>query len=373
MGKLFGPGARVVSVIAQIVIMLSITALQYVAGGSILTVILPKVFPTLTHGMLMSAVIFVLITLIGGYWASGLSNLISVAVIYIGIIAALIGAISLFGGWGEISAALPPVVPAPTHAGWMDFVGGIGLATVIGYVTVMVTQAVGVQATIQIGFASKSAKTAKLGMTIGGILILPAGFLCSMFGIMAAAKFPGIKASLALPTVVNQLNPALAGLFLAALWAADISTAVGLLMGCSTLMLQDVVKKIVKVDPKHEMVLSRAGVLFTALLAFILSLTVVGILRTITTALAICSVYAIFLFCNFYCPKVLKKAHGFPMILVALLLWVVWSYFPGMAPVKAAFKNQLVYLEYLVMIVMLIVIALFAKKPANILKETEKD
>jgi SSS family solute:Na+ symporter len=88
MGMMFGPATRLISVICQLLVMISITALQYVAGGAILTALLPDVF-TFTQGMMASALIFITITVVGGYWASGLTNIINVVAIYIGIIVAL--------------------------------------------------------------------------------------------------------------------------------------------------------------------------------------------------------------------------------------------------------------------------------------------
>ena len=52
-----------------------ITSLQYMAGGAILSSLLPNIF-TFKTGMIMSAVVFIGITLIGGLWSSGLEALI---------------------------------------------------------------------------------------------------------------------------------------------------------------------------------------------------------------------------------------------------------------------------------------------------------
>ena len=97
MGAAFGPKARLVGVVAQLLIMMTITALQYVAGGAILASMLPGLF-TLKTGMIASAAVFIAITLTGGYWASGLTNVVNVVIIYVGIFAALWGGVRGFGG-----------------------------------------------------------------------------------------------------------------------------------------------------------------------------------------------------------------------------------------------------------------------------------
>ena len=76
--------ARVLGVIGQLVIQVVITSLQYVAGGAILLVAAARGLSRFRTGMLVTAVVFVGITLIGGFWAAGLTNVINVIVIYVG-------------------------------------------------------------------------------------------------------------------------------------------------------------------------------------------------------------------------------------------------------------------------------------------------
>ena len=355
MGLMFGPRTRFLSVITQLLVMISITALQYVAGGSILTALLPDVF-TFTQGMVASAVIFILITVVGGYWASGLTNIINVVAIYIGIIAALWQTIKQSGGISVIKASLPAAGP------WTDLIGGLGLATVTAFVVVMVTMAISTQAVAQISFAARSEDTARRGLVIGGLLILPAGFLCAWFGIIAAAQYPGLEnPAMALPVLVSQLTPLVGGLFLAALWAADVSTAVGLLMGCSTLVLEDVVKKVTgPMGPSREMIVSRLVVLLVSLLSFALALTVVGILKTITTALAVTTSFTLLIMAGIYFPQFCRRAAGFWVVLASLLLWVVWTYFPSLR-----IGPELIYVEWVVCGAIFIFCALFCKEPAG--------
>ena len=356
MGIMFGPSSRLLGVIIQLLVMISITSLQYVAGGAILTALLPDIF-TFQQGMIASAVIFIGITVVGGYWASGLTNIINVIVIYIGIIAALIGATTSLGGFSAIKATLP----AGGH--WFERVSGMGTAIVTAWMVVMVTQCFSTQAIAQISFAAKDEKTARNGFLIGGILILPAGFLCSLFGIMAAAKFPGLpNAALALPTIVSQLSPLVGGIFLAGLWAADVSTAVGLLMGCSTLVIQDVWKQLYTkpVSARSELLISRAIVLGVSLLSFLLALSVVGILKTLTTALAITTSFSLLIMANIYVPHLCKKASGFWILLASLLLWIMWTYVPSLR-----IGPHLIYLEWVVCFAIFTICAIICKEPAG--------
>ncbi|MDL2307628.1 sodium:solute symporter family protein [Desulfovibrio sp. OttesenSCG-928-C06] len=356
MGAMFGGKTRLLSVICQLLVILSITALQYVAGGAILTALLPDLF-TMKQGMIASAAIFILITLIGGYWASGLTNLINVVMIYLGIIVALWQALGKAGGMEVVTASLP------VSDVWLDPVSGMGIATVCAFVVVMCTMAVSNQAVSQISFAARDGRTARRGFLIGGILVLPAGFLCAIFGIIAAALYPNLESpAMALPMLVTQLTPLVGGIFLAALWAADVSTAVGLLMGCSTLVMEDVVKKACRkpLGQKSEVLVSRLVVLGVSLAAFVLALTVVGILKTLTTALAMTTSFTLLIIAGLYFPRLCRKAAGLPIVAASLLLWVVWTYFP-----QWRIGPELIYMEWIVCGGIFLLCALICKEPAG--------
>lgn len=116
--------------------MLCITSLQYVAGGSILHALMPDIF-SMQGGMITSAIVFVGITAIGGLWSSGLSNILSVTVIYLGIIYSLIRILIRDGGISGINAALPAA-----DFNWFSPMGGLSFAVLMGWIIVMTTQAI---------------------------------------------------------------------------------------------------------------------------------------------------------------------------------------------------------------------------------------
>lgn len=337
MGRLYGRKARFVGALAQILVLMVITSLQYVAGGAILTAILPAVF-TFKTGMIATALLFVGIAFIGGYWAGGISNILNVVVIYVGIIAALIAATGQFGGWDNVVAALPPDRP------WFDWTAGAGVAVIAAWMVVMLTQAFSLQAVSQIAFAAKDAPTARRGFILGGIIILPAGFLCALFGVLAAAQFPHLEnAAMALPTLATAINPLIGGLFLAGLWAADISTAVALLLGSSTLVVEDIVKSLLPETSwrGREMFLSRTVILIVSLGTFFLALTAADILRTVTTALAITASFTLLILSRLLVPSLCRRANGFWTIATSLLVWLLWTFVPSFR-----ITPHIVYLEW---------------------------
>lgn len=110
----------------------------------------------------------------------------------------------------------------------------------------MTTQAITAQGPVQIACGAKSAKEARKGFILGGLLIFPIGFLSAILGLAAKAQFPDINPTLALPQIIMSLDPFSSGMTLAALWAADVSTACTILLGAGTLISQDVFKRFIK-------------------------------------------------------------------------------------------------------------------------------
>ena len=185
---------RVIGVFGQLTLQIVIISVQYIAGGAILSSLLPDVFSFKT-GMFITAVVFVGITLIGGFWAAGLTNIINVILIYAGVILGAVMAVGKIGGWGELAAKLPP-----GHSGFN--LGAVGGGLIIAWFIVMCTMTFSVQSVVQISFAAKDSASARKGFIIGGLIILPVGFISSVIGLSATILHPGIIPTEALPRTV---------------------------------------------------------------------------------------------------------------------------------------------------------------------------
>ena len=104
--RLFNRFDGIVSSVIQVVVAFGINALQAIAGGAILTALLPQYF-NMTNGVIISALVFTAIALFGGYMGATLTNVINVAMIYLGVIAGFIAALNNGGGWEHITLSLP--------------------------------------------------------------------------------------------------------------------------------------------------------------------------------------------------------------------------------------------------------------------------
>jgi SSS family solute:Na+ symporter len=318
----YNVSGRVVGVIGQLVLQVVITSLQYVAGGAILSSLLPEVFSFQT-GMLVTAIVFVGITLIGGFWAAGITNIINVTFIYAGVVLGAIMAVAKVGGIGDIVSKLPP-----QHPGFD--LGAIGWGLIIAWFVVMCTTAFSVQSIAQISFAARDGQSARKGFIMGALIILPIGFVSALIGVAAAVLHPGIVPTEALPRMVLSLSPFVAGIILAGLWAADVSTASALLIGSATLVVGDLVKRFVApdLDEKGERVVSRISVLALSVVTYILAVSVSGILKTLLIGLTLTTAYTLLTLMTIFWPQVCRRSHAVWTLLMAMGALTVWLIFP---------------------------------------------
>ena len=345
--------ARVLGVMGQLVIQVVITSLQYVAGGSILHALLPQMF-SFNTGMLVTAVVFVGITLIGGFWAAGLTNVINVIVIYLGTGLGAVLAVGQLGGVSEMLSQLPA-----EHPGFDLWAMGPG--KIAAWFIVMVTTTHSTQAVIQVGFACKDEKAASRAYLLGGLLILPAGFISSIMGIAARAKFPTIKAVKALPKVVLSLHPAASGIILSGLWAADVSTASALLMGSATLVCNDIVKRFFapNLSARQEQLMSQVTVMGISVVTFLLALTVKSILKFLLSGLSLATAYTLILLMTLYAPRLCRRGSAFWTLLATMVGYAYWLIFPAG---RFGLPHP-IYFTWIVGIVAFAVVAAVDKRP----------
>jgi len=359
--KYYGSNARALMVFSQIIVMVVIASLQYLAGGAILASLLPNVF-TIQSGMIVSAVVFVGITFIGGMWSAGLSNILNVTLIYVGIILASISSISSLGGFQEMSLSLPSEIP------YFHLIDGLGLGIIVAWVVVMFTQTQSLQAVVQISFSAKDGTNAKRGFIIGGLLMLPIGFLSAIMGIAAKAAYPDISATLALPKIIMSLNPLLAGITLAALWAADVSTACNLLLGTSTLFSQDIFKRYIKpdIDENTFSLVTKLTVVVIGVLTFILASSVVGILKTLLVALSLTTAFTLTMLFTIFKPSMCRKSSASATIIAGIITLIVWQ----MVPEVRIFSHP-IYMEWIVCTLVFFGVMILDKRKITKIDEKE--
>jgi SSS family solute:Na+ symporter len=337
LGRYYDKKGMIAGIACQIIIQLVIMSLQYIAGGSILCALMPDYF-TLTTGMLISAVVFIGITSIGGMWSASLSNLLNVSLKYIGIIMATVIGVTHAGGLSTIKAQLPANVP------YMDFFDGVGIVGIISWIVVLVTVNLSLQSIIQISLGAKNVKTAQRGFIIGGLMMLPIGFVSAIMGVLAKSMFPDVSPALALPKAIMSLDPVLAGITLAALWAADVSTACNLLLSSATLFSQDIYKNFINpnVSENKFLMVTKGAVLALGLLTLTLAMTISGIINTLMVGLSLTAAFSVIVLFTLFAPGFCRKNSAFYTILTGVVVLILWQTTPAIR-----IFPHVIYLEWL--------------------------
>lgn len=343
--------ARVLGVIGQLVIQVVITSLQYVAGAAILCALFPGL--PLRSGMVVTAAVFVAITLIGGFWAAGLTNVVNVVVIYAGVTVCAVLAVGRVGGLAGLSAQL-----GPSHPGF-DLVA-MGPGVILAWFLVMITQAHSTQAVTQIGFACKDAGSARGAYLLGGLLILPVGFVSAVIGMAAAVLHRGIEPATALPAVALGMPPLVAGMALAGLWAADVSTASALLMGSATLVSSDIVKRffVPHLEPRQDLRLCRSTVAVLSVVTFLLAIAVEGILKTLLVGLTLTTAYTLIVLMTLFAPRLCRRSSATWTLAATMLALGAWL----LMPPSWRFLPHPIYFTWLVSLTVFFVVPLFDRR-----------
>lgn len=354
---------RVVSAVGLLIIMLVITSLQYLAGGAILSALLPDIF-SFKGGMVTSAVVFIGITLIGGLWSSGLSNIVSVILIYVGVLYSTYAAVDQIGGIVALASKLPP------GKEWFNPFSGLPLAIVIGWFVVMITQAITAQGPVQIACGAKDSESAKKGFIWGAALIFPIGFLCALLGIIARVTFPDITATMALPSVVMSLDPFASGITLAAMWAADISTACTILLGAGTLFSQDIYKRFINpgISGEKFLLVNRVTILVCGIGTLWLAFNAAGILKTMVAGLSLTTALTVVFLFTIFMPAVCRRSSAFYTTLAGLIAIVVWEFVPALHVLR-----HVIYFEWIVCIIVFLLVAVIDQRPIKMPELMEEE
>ena len=357
--------AGVMMTIAMILIQCTIIALQYIAGGSILSSLLPEVFDIKT-ATFFSFLIFMLVGFVGGMGSASLSNILNISLIYIGVIASAILVLFNQGGW-EAAKAMAASTP---DIEYMSLTSGMGIPAIIAWMIVMVGNTNSIQGVVQIGLTSKDEKSAVNGFRIGALMMIPIGFLCAMLGIASKALIPDVEATQALPMIIMSLPPVMAGLTLSGLWAADMSTACSMLIGCSTTVSHDVFFK-TKLGEKMKdksFMINKFIILLVGFFTYILSSQLGTILSAMKVCLSMSIGSSIIVVAGLWFPKFVGKNAGFFTIISSIIAAGAWLVFPYLHEI---FKD-IGYLMVVVSGLTFTIISLLDKNKVTKLQSEEK-
>ena len=345
-----------------LVIAMAITALQFVGGGAMLSSMFPD-YITYNMGVVITAVVFFVIAALGGMMGASLSNVVNMIVMYIGLTLCLVAALVNLGGWDSLITKVN-AIPEPTTSGapWLSVTGGLGLATFASEIPNRFTT----QSNTQQIFAAKDGKSARNGLVIGALMMVPITIISTLIGLVARVQFPDLAVKTqAMSMVVLSVNPVFSGLGMAALWAVNVSTGVALLMTCTQLISYDVLhvfNKNREMTEKRQAMQSRFVLVAVMVITLVMAFFMRGIVSTIMTMICITPAFAFIFVPILYCPKTLRKSTGTALLIVSYAFFLLWLLIP---PLKALFPNP-VYPEWGLAVATFILCMVFDKRRVEI-------
>ena len=256
--------------ISNVPSLLGIFIAQLLAAGSILS----GFGVPFRWAVVLTAVVILIYCTIGGMWGVVLTDVVQTTIIAIGVpILAIATLIKYTQAGGSIAAIYStPFIPS-----------GMGTRFVYLVLPFLLSISVSYDAYSRIQSA-KDAKTAEAGCIIGGILVIIIGLLCSTIGVAAKLLFPGVEDGIFTITATGVLPPVLAGIVIAAILAAAMSSANCVILSLGASFSRDLYNKFLHPEvedlnelPKSKMI-SQAAVFLGSIVGIIFAFYMTDIL-----------------------------------------------------------------------------------------------
>ena len=275
-------GSQPVRLLASTLSVLALTGIlagQVGAAGSALTALgLSQVW-----GAIVGVVLIIAFTVLSGMWGVAITDAIQFVVIVAGMILVAVIAVNAAGGFATITSTFEASGVAepfnPLNQGWSFMLGAA--------LPVVVHKLVG-QDVMQRVFSAKSARAAATGAGIAGLLTAGFAVVPALAGMAARALFPELDPSVGvMPALIENVLPVwAAGVLLAAIISAVISTADALLLAAVSNISNDFLQRFRHFRDSQQSQLRWSRIVTVALgvIALGVSLLVPGIIQVLTMA-----------------------------------------------------------------------------------------
>ena len=237
-GRRFDEKTRTLALVLSLVFSLFIIAAQMAAFGSVLSTLFPDLADDQTMIMwsiVIGSLMVVIYSTAGGILAVIHTDIYQFVVLFVGFSITLFGiAPDLIAKWGQVKESVPPeFFSLEGGKGWLFMVTTF-LAFLLGetfgpaYVTRFVI--------------GKNIQHTRWGIAgVGIFLTFTFPIMIYFIALYARIEFPAIAAQQALPSVVQHLhNPVIAGLIIAALLSAVMSSADSALNSTTAIFTKDI-------------------------------------------------------------------------------------------------------------------------------------
>lgn len=263
---------RIWAWISNVPSLLGILVAQLLACGSILS---GFGIPFYT-GVIVCACVILIYSTLGGMWGVAITDSIHTFVIVVGIPLLTIASASLLkkNGISLESVYATPFIPAGTLKKFIYLVIPFLIAISVSYDAFLRYQ------------SAKNAKTAMWGCIVAGVVVIIVGIFASSIGAFGHYLVPEAKEGVFSAMAILVLNPVLAGIVIAAMLGAAMSSASGLLVALGATFSRDFYNRFLNpredLDKLHNSkLISRIAVGLCAVAGVLLSFKVTNILDAI--------------------------------------------------------------------------------------------
>ena len=218
----------------------SVTTLtgQIIAGRQLFTYL--GIDPLL--GSIISVLVILLYCTVTGMWGTIMVGFWQAVIILVGLVIAMFCCFS-GGGWGTVQANL-----SADHFDWIPFDGATLFAMCVPTAIYGLTSGNAMQLTA----SSNSKRSAIGGALLGGVLVAIVTFFPVLLGMYGAAVYPDADAGSIIFTVIMETLPTwVAGLMLAAIIAAVMSTCDSTIIVVVTSIVYDTYKNVLAPAMHH--------------------------------------------------------------------------------------------------------------------------
>ena len=309
---------------------------QLISATAVIAVVFPAM--SLASAVAASVVFMVLYVIFGGTKGTGMVGIVKMVLLYVAVLTCGALVLHMVGGVGAFTAMVQ-TIDNPDGVRFFSLFargvstdGGACLSLILGVLTTQ-TYAQGV-------LSGKTDRDGVGGALLSAFLIPPigiGGILVGLYMRANAALYPGMVAKTALTTFVTaHMPPLLAGVILGALFIAVVGTGAGLALGISTILNNDVVKRVTR-RFDEEKTLARLGKLWIVVVLAAAGLLSCGALGDTILQFAFMSMglrgAVVFtpLLCALWLPGRIHRRYCIVSAIVSpgiVLIFGVWKIFP---------------------------------------------
>lgn len=331
-GKRYGKNSHIITAFTSIAALFMATGAQILATATVINTVTGFDFKT---AAIVTTFVVIGYTMIGGLASVAAANMMHVAFITVGmaVVMFIIVGNPVVGGFANLFAMAKEVTgPSGEDLNLLSMTK-VGIPTIVGYIAMYFMTFPTGQEIVQTYCSAKDGKSAMNGSIIAGLISAVYAIVPAIIGLVGYTFIDGYavgqqKSALA-ETTLRFAPGFAAGIILAAVCAATISSASGNMIGTATMFTNDVYRPYISkgvVDDKKEVVISRVVMVFVGVVGLVISISAQNLISVMMGAFALRSAgpFAAFI-CGLFYKNVTKNA-GFISIIAGTVMAGFWIY-----------------------------------------------